>query len=209
METHFQGIFQQTGGLPPSAFDLDFGALPFVCNSDHDALPLATVSSQDTIPESCLFCRVPHEDCDCLTQTFHPSTGPDYSDHDKSLVHKTQKFNSLAGLAADCGTNQSTGYVLQPSQLSDISSYLEGQEAPVEESTTWETKNLDLKRFYISKDSKVLLEEAFRMQPYPENNQFESLAHRTYLTIKQVKTWFTNTRTRRLKKRRPRLNPLL
>lgn len=54
-------------------------------------------------------------------------------------------------------------------------------------------------RFVIPDDAKEILEQCFWEQPYPSTSKQAELAEFTGLTPRQVKTWFNNARSRRLK----------
>lgn len=67
------------------------------------------------------------------------------------------------------------------------------------DSTQEQSKNVGQGRFVINSDAKEILEQCFWEQPYPSSSKQSELANLTSLTPRQVKTWFNNARSRRLK----------
>lgn len=54
-------------------------------------------------------------------------------------------------------------------------------------------------RLVVSLAAKAILEESFQLELYPSGTVQNELARRTGLNIRQVKTWFNNTRSRRFR----------
>jgi hypothetical protein len=52
----------------------------------------------------------------------------------------------------------------------------------------------------ISDSAKDVLERVFLDEPYPSTDKQNELAEATGLTLQQVKNWFNNARSRRLKR---------
>lgn len=55
------------------------------------------------------------------------------------------------------------------------------------------------RRTVISSSNKRILEDQFAADSYPSDTEIRLLSHRTDLSCKAIKTWFSNTRSRRLK----------
>jgi hypothetical protein len=48
----------------------------------------------------------------------------------------------------------------------------------------------------FTSSAKIALDDLFQLEPYPDDAEITSIAENTKMTIKQVKTWFSNKRSR-------------
>jgi hypothetical protein len=182
-------ILQATGGLPPSAFTLP---------ADRPPSGAAT----NVLNESPLgYTQFASTDCDSLHQPAYPE--PVSLDDFLSVPSSTWTPNVIssspesglpptASLEGRSVTNSSfhTDSTFKPVNLLNLQA-----RAPTLEPSESHGKG----RFVIPDDAKEILEQCFWEQPYPNSSKQSELAESTGLTARQVKTWFNNARSRRLK----------
>jgi hypothetical protein len=194
-QSFHENILRFTGGLPPLAFTLQpvLTTAPsgsFFGQENVDITPIDVPMYQQTdseLPLYCPACGFPG--CfgvDCRPGVRHTQQIQENTMTQESYTDPTCDFLSVQG-----GYEQE----LEASEeMEDIAI-----SAPLAKSGV-SRKEHKGSRLRLAEDTKLVLEDHFEKQPYPELNDLQGLAHITRLSIKQLRTWFTNTRTRRLKK---------
>jgi hypothetical protein len=211
LQDHFANVLQQTGGLPPSAFSLPHVEPHSILRDMHDPPPLQSLNENLDLKYA-----------DNPAIDFNPTT---MDNLEPFLVDECSlpAQNSVLPISSAYGafggqlTNSLTlSYHGIPRQLvtsgMDLVNpeYIKTKDVTVPNNKLSEDchnrrNELDNHskkggRLRILDETKTILEDFFRKEAYPDKNDMSSLAKKTNLKIQQVKTWFTNTRTRRLKK---------
>jgi hypothetical protein len=204
------GVLQRTGGLPPSAFlssqiepltDIGIPPESFWINSLEEnyiqGLP-DTPAFDSSLPDPSTF--------DWSSYDFYASDGTSLSPLDSFQVNNGSQFGQTPTVQMSMAIETSReGQPPMPFDCSETtqdislttSELLGVQDADQGEQQSSFKKG---KRLRISEKVKTVLDEHFQSQPYPDNDNVSALANMTNMTIQQVKNWFTNTRTRRMKK---------
>jgi len=179
----YDDILQSTGGLPPSAFTLqpdnntstirEFDDLLAQTPPLHLDYPSRKIAhSQDDIIRD----GIKANTVGILTQLSPSSKEPDSSGSSGSSLFSSPVKASTSTPSSD--------------NLQRISPFPNHDQSI----------NPGRKKLVMPDSAKSILERIFSEEPYPSPEKQNGLSEATGLTLQQVKTWFNNARSRRLKR---------
>lgn len=179
----YDDILQSTGGLPPSAFTLqpdnntstigefdDLLAQTPALNLDYPSRKIA--HGQDDIIE---------DGIGAITVGILAQLSPNSKEPDSSKSSSSSLFSSPVETSTSTPSSDNLQRI-SPSPNHD------------------QSINPGRKKFVMPDSAKSILEQIFSEEPYPSPERQNDLSEATGLTPQQVKTWFNNARSRRLKR---------
>ncbi|KAF2432713.1 hypothetical protein EJ08DRAFT_110306 [Tothia fuscella] len=172
-----ESIYRQTGGLPPSAFQHEFATTSYV---EHDFLQhdlneylFDLVENHDYSGDNSGTLYSRHNELDVSQQEEHL---PDYCfSRELELGYVADSSDEPESFPLENPTG-----MLAEVPLDAVNGQLEQPVTPPRQSRNTSKR--------LQQEAKRLLETHFEKQPYPEKHEMMSMAQKTKLKLKQVKT---------------------
>lgn len=186
-------ILALTGGLPPSAFQLNSPACSdsVAARDPHDCPRLIQEDHDSPIYINDMFVIGPYGFY--LNTSVHPTS---HSANERCIeqqpLHLQEEHRCITNMV-----QMDASFIQSPPErpMSTYCNVVPRESGPISEEDVCSSEGAQ-KRFRPSQAVREILEEHFLLEPNPSKNELDSIAQKTKMTYQRVRTWFRNKRRR-------------